>query len=295
MENKHKDAHIAILVRNRRSLAHAGVKGQKWGVRRFQNKDGSLTNLGKIHYGVGDSRKLKEDDANLGSYAEGSTAAIKRITAKSAGNPESNARTGGTDKSDLKISDPKIKVADAAKSAKSAPATTPKVEPKKGGETPKAEPKKGGETPKAEPKKGSDTQKTESKKSNDQTTTNKSAEEQAKAERERFDTEIKQMGAASNAMKKSSELAGAAKTSLDNSIRNTPKIKLDLSNMTDAELRKAIDRQRLEDQYNEYFAPSGVSKGKLTVSKMLGGLTTGLAIGGSAVSLAIAIRQLISK
>lgn len=28
-------------------LAHHGVKGQKWGVRRYQNKDGSLTDLGK--------------------------------------------------------------------------------------------------------------------------------------------------------------------------------------------------------------------------------------------------------
>lgn len=28
-------------------LAHHGVKGQKWGVRRFQNKDGSLTSQGK--------------------------------------------------------------------------------------------------------------------------------------------------------------------------------------------------------------------------------------------------------
>lgn len=29
-------------------LAHYGIKGQKWGVRRFQNKDGSLTDQGKL-------------------------------------------------------------------------------------------------------------------------------------------------------------------------------------------------------------------------------------------------------
>lgn len=32
-------------------LAHHGIKGQKWGVRRYQNSDGTLTALGKQHYG----------------------------------------------------------------------------------------------------------------------------------------------------------------------------------------------------------------------------------------------------
>ena len=31
-------------------LYHHGIKGQKWGVRRYQNKDGSLTELGKARY-----------------------------------------------------------------------------------------------------------------------------------------------------------------------------------------------------------------------------------------------------
>ena len=31
-------------------LYHHGVLGQKWGVRRFQNKDGSLTDAGRDHY-----------------------------------------------------------------------------------------------------------------------------------------------------------------------------------------------------------------------------------------------------
>ena len=31
-------------------LYHHGVKGQRWGVRRYQNKDGSLTNAGKKRY-----------------------------------------------------------------------------------------------------------------------------------------------------------------------------------------------------------------------------------------------------
>ena len=40
-------------------LAHYGVKGQKWGVRRFQNKDGSLTSAGKKR------RKYLDEDESL--------------------------------------------------------------------------------------------------------------------------------------------------------------------------------------------------------------------------------------
>lgn len=32
-------------------LSHHGIKNQKWGQRRYQNKDGSLTPLGRIRYG----------------------------------------------------------------------------------------------------------------------------------------------------------------------------------------------------------------------------------------------------
>lgn len=34
-------------------IYHHGIKGQKWGVRRFQNEDGSLTNAGKKRYATG--------------------------------------------------------------------------------------------------------------------------------------------------------------------------------------------------------------------------------------------------
>lgn len=36
---------------NSPSLEHHGIKGQRWGVRRYQNADGSLTAVGKKRYG----------------------------------------------------------------------------------------------------------------------------------------------------------------------------------------------------------------------------------------------------
>jgi len=38
-------------------LAHHGIPGQKHGIRRYQNYDGSLTEEGRIRYGVGKPRK----------------------------------------------------------------------------------------------------------------------------------------------------------------------------------------------------------------------------------------------
>lgn len=42
------------------SLCHHGVKGQKWGVRRFQNADGSYTNAGIKRYGIKGSQTDKQ-------------------------------------------------------------------------------------------------------------------------------------------------------------------------------------------------------------------------------------------
>ena len=38
-------------------LYHYGVKGMRWGVRRYQNKDGSLTPEGKSRYAIAKREK----------------------------------------------------------------------------------------------------------------------------------------------------------------------------------------------------------------------------------------------
>lgn len=46
----------------RNELYHHGILGQKWGQRRFQNKDGSLTPEGRERYGVGEEKNQSETD-----------------------------------------------------------------------------------------------------------------------------------------------------------------------------------------------------------------------------------------
>ena len=49
-------------------IYHHGIKGQKWGVRRFQNKDGSLTQAGKERYYVDNDSSTAITKNSDGSY-----------------------------------------------------------------------------------------------------------------------------------------------------------------------------------------------------------------------------------
>lgn len=69
--------------------------------------------------------------------------------------------------------------------------------------------------------------------------------------------------------------------------------KLDLSKMTDQQLRERINRTNLEQQYTSMFAsPATVSKGKRYASSVLEVAGTTLAIGSSALGIALALKEL---
>lgn len=56
------------ITPNNSDLLHFGILGMKWGVRRYQNKDGSLTSAGRKHYGYGNAKALgKELDKEIDS------------------------------------------------------------------------------------------------------------------------------------------------------------------------------------------------------------------------------------
>lgn len=71
------------------------------------------------------------------------------------------------------------------------------------------------------------------------------------------------------------------------------KTRLDLSKMSDQQLRDRINRANLERQYNDLFALSvPVSRGRQHVSDILEGAGGALAIGSSALAIAVAIKEL---
>lgn len=46
-------------------LAHHGIQGMKWGVRRYQNEDGTLTEEGRNRYGRTIAKKLNANDRRI--------------------------------------------------------------------------------------------------------------------------------------------------------------------------------------------------------------------------------------
>lgn len=166
----------------RTSLRHWGVKGMKWGVRRYQNKDGTLTDAGKKRY----DRDIKDNMAKKKD---------KRIDTSK---PDPNRWA----KEDLE------------RTKKTVDASTNLVR-----------------------------------------------------EAQKIDSELR---------------------------KSKAKSEMDLSNMTDQELRQRINRELTERQYRDLFAEesSSVSKGREFLSTFLEVSGSALAVTGSALSIALAIKEL---
>lgn len=90
------------------------------------------------------------------------------------------------------------------------------------------------------------------------------------------------------------QMVGNLKTLSDKSmkIQSRRTEKMDLSKMTDQEMRERINRAMLEKQYDDMFNPKKVYSGREAVSDTLEIAGSALAITSSALSIALAIQKL---
>lgn len=195
---------------NNDTLKHHGVLGQKWGVRRYQNADGSLTSKGKERYGDTKSRSA-----------------------------------GKTQKTHM-------------------------------------------------PKPGADPVK-------------RMSDEQLRAANVRYGMEKAYKRNLQEARGKSklettqdilntSEQTVNRMSNIHRQISSAPKYKkMDLSKMTDDEMRKQINRAQLERQYTQMFGEKEVNKGEKVVQEILDHGGTVLSVASSSLAIAISIQKLRGK
>lgn len=167
-------------------LYHHGVKGQKWGVRRYQNKDGTLTEAGQKRY----DRDIRENNAK---------------------------------KKDNRIKD-----------------------------------------------------------------LEETGPDPRRWVREDMERSKKTIDASSDLVKEFKKLE-------ESTMPKPTTKKLDLSKMSDKDMRDRINRELLEQQYNKLFAdtsPTQVSKGRTMLKDTLEVAGSVLAITGSSLSIALAIKEL---
>lgn len=68
------------FVDTSQAIEHHGIKGQKWGVRRFQNKDGSLTPAGKKRSSDGSNSKQKNKNSSVKGKNSKSASSSKKTS-----------------------------------------------------------------------------------------------------------------------------------------------------------------------------------------------------------------------
>lgn len=78
----------------------------------------------------------------------------------------------------------------------------------------------------------------------------------------------------------------------DRKSKNASRPVIDLSHMTDQELRQAINRSMMERQYSDLCVPANISKGRERTKRFLETAGDVLAVGGSALGIALSVKQL---
>lgn len=72
----------ALILGDSSYLEHHGIKGQRWGVRRFQNRDGSLTNAGRKRLGYATKGAVQTVKKAFNAGSKTGAKAVKAVKAR---------------------------------------------------------------------------------------------------------------------------------------------------------------------------------------------------------------------
>ena len=295
-------------------IVHYGVDGQEWGKRRYQNKDGSLTPLGRRHYGYGSGRQSKKDDDDDRAYSGtvegegkskgGSSSGSSRRTYRDA-NPRDYRPADDNDTSSTNGSSRRSNSDDDNRTYSGT------VE----GEGRSSRSQSGSSSNRNRGYTDANPRDYRPADDNDTSSTNGPSRSERRAERREARQQVRQERAAAqetarqareqeainrnaNTAKKLGDvkkLTDVSSSFLEGSIKKAEeraKAKLDVSNLSNEEMQAYITRQALESKYKNLVVDGNVARGRQRLDSIL--KTTGsiLAVGVSAATLAKTIHEL---
>lgn len=255
-------------------VKHSGVKDMKWGHRRYQNTDGSLTELGRIHYGVGTRRQrakaerqyIREKESEDKEYVK----RLKKINKYNEDQKKAEEKQAKEDERLKEKREAKVKKEIAAEKKKSDKEETKALAEKlkaeaKANKDKKPEDKKGEESEEKdsgeEKKAKSEKQQEKSKqpKSEKQTQSQNESKKQAQEEKpQKRGLDSSDYGSVSSAFMKGKGIADTNANFVDQAesyrqkraVRQAVgerKLTKPISQMTDKEINDTINRYRNED------------------------------------------------
>lgn len=270
-------------------LKHHGIKGQKWGRRRFQNVDGSLTPAGQKRYNDSGTTEIDKSDHSIsgdrrGRYTKNrdpgarDEQSAKGIPGRAHRNQEVGPQAANSQHKNSPID------------SKSKGTNNREV----GGKPFIDEPGDKNPAGNLGDKKGDGTaDNLGGKKSDDQPVADNKT---ANKDTAKYLLNIKQTKNAVNDVTSGTQNATKGMSNMIDIIQDMQrKEKMRNSNvkvMSDAEIRSAINRMEMEGRYNQLKYGNEVDRGAEKAKAILGGIGSVVAVAGGIVTLALGIKQL---